>query len=302
MKSPTISASHPERRADFAPSATLHCATSLFLPSHPSRIMKTEAASNARTSRSILRRAARAIAMAALLVSGVSAHAQDTPDLKERLAACAVCHGDHGQGAKGAEYYPHLAGKPAGYLLQQMQGFRDGRRHYPQMIYLMQYMDDAYLSQIAEWYAAQPAHASRAMEGTLTLDAATEARARKLIYEGDAEKGLPACASCHGDALTGLEPGVPSLLSLPPDYIIAQIGGWVAGVRKSVEPDCMAQIARKLDPADTRLLANWLSHQSSSAGARPAAAGSRTLPMACGDLPHDPSTARTSGTQDEVTK
>lgn len=241
--------------------------------------------------------------IASLLFAGsTSVTAQETIDLKERLAACAVCHGDHGQGAKGAEYYPHLAGKPAGYLLQQMQGFRDGRRHYPQMIYLMQFMDDAYLTQIANWYAAQPAHAERAADGTQTLDPASEARARKFVFEGDPDKALPACASCHGESLTGLEPGVPSLLSLPPDYIIAQIGGWVAGVRKSVEPDCMAQIAHKLDPVDTRLLANWLSRQSSAAGASPATVGSRKLPMACGDLPHETTLDGAPAANTEVSK
>src|SRR5690606_1718212 len=44
------------------------------------------------------------------------------PDLREHLAACAICHGEHGEGAtEGGEYFPHLAGKPAGYLLAQMQ-------------------------------------------------------------------------------------------------------------------------------------------------------------------------------------
>lgn len=230
----------------------------------------------------------RAILASLLLIFCLDLAAQEPADLKERLAACAICHGDRGQGAVGAEYYPHLAGKPAGYLLSQMKGFRDGRRHYPQMIYLMQFMDDAYLADIAAWYAAQPAHSERGAAETLKLDEASEARVHKLIYEGEPEKGLPACARCHGDALTGTEPGVPSLLSLPPDYIIAQIGGWVAGVRKAEAPDCMAEIAKKLAPADTRLLATWLSGQSSAAGARPSPAGERILPMACGDLPYAP--------------
>lgn len=230
----------------------------------------------------------RATVGALLLALGMNVFAQTPADLGEKLAACAICHGDRGQGAKGAEYYPHLAGKPAGYLLSQMKGFRDGRRHYPQMIYLMQFMDDAYLTEIATWYAGQPAHSERGATATKKLDDATEARARKLIYEGDPAKGLPACAACHGDALTGMEPGVPSLISLPPDYIIAQIGGWVAGVRKSDSPDCMAEIAKKLDPTDTRLLATWLSGQSSADGARPSPAGEWQLSMACGDLPYTP--------------
>src|SRR5690606_12352 len=142
-------------------------------------------------------------------------------------------------GAVGAEYYPHLAGKPAGYLFEQMQSFRDGRRHYPRMVYLMQYMDDAYLGDIARWYASQPAHTQRAATTTSTLDAAGAARARQLVHEGDAAAGLPSCAACHGEQLTGMEPTIPALVGLPPDYIVAQIGGWRTGVRTAVEPDCM---------------------------------------------------------------
>ena len=72
-----------------------------------------------------------------LMAFSLPSHAMpplDDDAMIERLAACAACHGARGEGAPGAEYYPHLAGKPAGYLFAQMQGFRDGRRHYPQMV------------------------------------------------------------------------------------------------------------------------------------------------------------------------
>jgi cytochrome c553 len=239
------------------------------------------------------------VAIACLLIThaGNSMATRDI-DLRERLAACATCHGDRGQGAKGAEYYPHLAGKPAGYLLAQMQGFRDGRRHYPQMIYLMQFMDDAYLGEIAAWYAAQPAHAQRAEQTAAPLDATSEARARQLVFEGDPSIGLPACARCHGERLSGLEPGVPALLSLPPDYIIAQIGGWMTGARKSIAPDCMAEISHKLTPVDVRIVANWLSRQPTDSDTHPALANARALPMACGDLPHAPDNEAAHGMKD----
>ena len=57
----------------------------------------------------------------------------DDGTLEERLAACANCHGKHGEGVTGSQYYPHLAGKPAGYLFAQMQAYRDGRRTNAQM-------------------------------------------------------------------------------------------------------------------------------------------------------------------------
>ena len=213
-----------------------------------------------------------------------TAFARET-DLRERLAACATCHGDSGEGMVGTEYYPHLAGKPAGYLFAQMQAFRDGRRHYPQMIYLMQFLDDAYLHEIAAWYAAQPTRLADHERSSAPLDEVSEARARELVYDGDSTQGLPACARCHGEQLGGLEPGVPALTGLPTDYVIAQIGGWRTGARKAVAPDCMATIANRLSPQDARSVATWLSMQVPVTGSRPAARGSNALPMACGDLP-----------------
>jgi cytochrome c553 len=52
-------------------------------------------------------------------ISFCSAHAQSTeraPDtMAARVLACASCHGDKGQGTND-DYFPRLAGKPAGYL------------------------------------------------------------------------------------------------------------------------------------------------------------------------------------------
>jgi cytochrome c553 len=233
-----------------------------------------------------------ALAAAAGAVAQTAGTAQGagtaTPDLREHLAACAACHGEFGEGIdSGAEFYPHLAGKPAGYLLSQMQAFRDGRRHYPRMVYLMQYMDDRYLGEIAQWYAAQPAQTRRAHAGPSSLDAAAVRRAEQLVFHGDPGRDLPACATCHGDDLAGVEPGIPALVGLPPDYIVAQLGGWVMGARKGEAPDCMAQIARSIDPRDVRLLATWLSEQSAGPDARPGPAGSIDLPMPCGTQPQD---------------
>src|SRR6266436_9111704 len=68
-----------------------------------------------------------------------------------RLLACAACHGRQGEGAK-SDYFPRLAGKPAGYLMNQLVAFRDGRRRYPPMNYLLEYQSDSYLQKIAEYF------------------------------------------------------------------------------------------------------------------------------------------------------
>lgn len=206
-------------------------------------------------------------------------------DMPMRLAACNACHGSDGEGTTGNEYYPHLAGKPTGYLLSQLQAFRDGRRIYPQMNWLMRNMGDQYLAWIADYYARLPPRSSAVPVPMAPADAQ---RARQLVAHGDPRRGVPACASCHGDDLAGLEPGVPALLGLPPDYITAQLGAWRTGTRTATAPDCMAKIARALDPADFRRLGNWLASQGAGGSLAPAPAESFTLPRDCGDMRGDP--------------
>ena len=232
----------------------------------------------------IARRALRGRAAAALLAAGI-AHAQTDDDLGERLAACAACHGARGEGVSGAEYYPHLAGKPAGYLLDQLKHFRDGLRVNAQMTWLVQFMDDAYLDEIARFYAAQPPR-TRAADANATLDERMRERAEALVLHGDPARGVPACAACHGTELTGLEPGIPALVGLPADYLVAQFGNWRNGIRRASEPDCMGEIARNLAADDIRAVAVWLSRQSYADERRPAPAGAFVPPRACGTLPH----------------
>lgn len=67
------------------------------------------------------------------LERGRFSHAQQVqvPDtLAQRVLACAACHGKE-ERATIAGYFPRIAGKPAGYLYNQLINFLEGRRQYP---------------------------------------------------------------------------------------------------------------------------------------------------------------------------
>jgi cytochrome c553 len=230
---------------------------------------------------------ARWLALLALIFAlAPLARADGTDDFGERLAACAACHGKQGEGVQGAEYYPHLAGKPAGYLFEQLKGFREGRRVSTQMAWYVRFADDAFLQRIADYYAALPPRTRSADTGSAQLTAERRSVAQNLVEHGDPARGVPACSACHGTNLAGLEPGVPALLGLPVDYVIAQFGAWREGVRNGAPPDCMHDVAGKVGADDIRAIAVYLSQQSNVDGLRPAPAGSFVPPKACGSLPH----------------
>ncbi|MGH8856271.1 MAG: c-type cytochrome [Telluria sp.] len=225
-----------------------------------------------------------------LLATGApQAAPQAVPDtLAQRLQACATCHArlDARGNPVNDSYFPRLQGKPAGYLYNQLLNFREGRRQYPLMTYLVEHLPDPYLREIAAHFAAMPPtpHAASVPN---TPPQVLE-RGRQLVFNGDRARKLPACVACHGQRLTGVEPGIPGLLGLPRDYVNAQFGAWRNKDRRAHAPDCMADISARLTLEDVNAVSSWLAAQPVPSDPRPAAAIARPLPLACGSAPEQP--------------
>jgi cytochrome c553 len=202
--------------------------------------------------------------------------------IAQRTLACTACHGEQGRAGPDG-YYPRIAGKPAGYLYNQLLNFRDGRRHYGLMTRLLDPLSDAYLMEISQYFAQldlpyPPPQVASLPEAVLQ-------RGRTLALKGDAATKVPACVQCHGERLTGIQPNTPGLLGVSRDYLNAQLGAWRTGQRRAHAPDCMAQIARALQPEDVTAVAAWLAAQPVPANAHPEpapAAVAQKLPMECG--------------------
>ena len=225
------------------------------------------------------------IAAAAASSAAAAPPFEDT--LAQRTQACTVCHGKEGRAGPDG-YYPRIAGKPAGYLYNQLLNFRDGRRHYGLMTRLLDPLSDDYLQEIARYFAALDL--PYAAPARPALPPATLERGRVLATRGDPARQVPACMECHGRALTGVQPNTPGLLGLPRDYLNAQLGAWRSGQRKAHAPDCMAQIARQLDDADLGAVTGWLAAQPLPANTRPVTKLPQPPSVACGSaiLPAGP--------------
>ena len=220
-----------------------------------------------------------------LALSQLPAHAADRPavlpdTMEQRLLACASCHAKKDV---NDAYFPRISGKPAGYLLNQLHNFRDGRRQYPMMTYMVGHLPDAYLQEIAAYYANQ--HLPALPLQAQSLPPALLERGRQLVLHGDAARKIPACITCHGATLTGVAPHIPGLLGLPRDYLNAQFGAWRNGTRRAHAPDCMATIAGRLSIDDVGAISSYLVSQTVDAAARPATAIARPLPLPCGSAP-----------------
>jgi cytochrome c553 len=165
-----------------------------------------------------------AASLCMLAASRGNAQEERAPDtMAARVLACASCHGANGQGTND-DYFPRLAGKPSGYLFNQLVAFRDGRRKYPPMNYLLAFLPDPFLKEMADYFAAE--HSPFPQPATPIVSKEILARGELLATHGDPAKEIPACANCHGPSFTGQEPGIPGLLGLRTNYISAQLGAW----------------------------------------------------------------------------
>lgn len=204
----------------------------------------------------------------------------DTMD--ERIKACTICHGEEDREGRDA-YYPRIAGKPQGYLFNQLRNFRDGRRQYQPMAILLENMSDEYLQEIAQYFATlqlpfPPPEQIHMKPEEISL-------AESLVNTGIPERDVPACRDCHGDNLMGVSPYIPGLLGLSRAYISAQLGGWRnGGLVRSLTPDCMSEIAKQLLDDEAIAITKWLASQPVMGQQSPASALSSELVHRCSSI------------------
>lgn len=218
----------------------------------------------------------------ALLCGRAAAAAPPEDSIAQRAAACSTCHGEEGRASRDG-YYPRIAGKPAGYLYRQLLNFRSDVRHNLVMQQMLETLPEDYLRELAEYYASL--HPQVAAPPPAAADAGTLERGRILAQQGEPARKLPACTSCHGEGLLGVQPDLPGLLGLPRDYLAAQLGAWRAGTRRMVAPDCMEQVVKQLSDADIAAVTAWLSVQPVDPARGPEAAPRAERPLRCGAAP-----------------
>ncbi len=172
---------------------------------------------------------------------------------------------------------PRLAGKPAGYLLQQLEYFQSGQRRHAPMEYVVRQLSPTYLRKIAEYFSSQDV--PYRLQPVPAVSAENMRRGEQLVLHGDPEHAVPACASCHGDKLTGVQPMMPGLAGLSYDYISAQLVAWRQHVRGAEGPYCMAVVANRMRESDITAVSAWLASQALPADMHPLPALAQTAPL-----------------------
>lgn len=168
---------------------------------------------------------------------------------------CLECHSKTGDGrgySTGADgKFARLDGQQPAYIVKQIQDFRDGKRRHEFMQMMARGISDADLADITAYFAALPPMAS----GAATPDGA----ARQLYLHGDAARGLPACADCHGEGGKGIDGVAPVIGGQGKAYLAQQLQDWRSGARDNSAGGVMNQFASPLSDAEIEALARYVS-------------------------------------------
>jgi cytochrome c553 len=198
------------------------------------------------------------LATAALLACGLLAASamaqtmspQEVTVLRARHV-CVACHGDGGRSDN--PNVPSIAGQTREYLVAQLKDFRaqirvePGPRGY--MWGISALLDDDTIKGLADYYAGQKPPTGK--KG----DAALVQAGRTLYVDGAPDRGVRACASCHGDAAEGAKV-FPRLAGQHADYVVTQLKDFGTALRPHAL--VMRNEAQALTATEMRALAEYV--------------------------------------------
>lgn len=173
---------------------------------------------------------------------------------KAESERCLECHAEAGPGqglSHGSDgKLARLDGQDAAYLVKQVRDFRSGARRHEFMSMMARTIDDADLADIAAYFAALPKPDSTP---------AADPLAQRLVEQGDATRGVIACATCHGAGGAGGAAAGPVLKGQGKAYLAQQLHDWRAGLRANSPGSVMTLQAKALSDAEIESLARYLS-------------------------------------------
>lgn len=184
-----------------------------------------------------------------LIVATTAARAQDGGRLAAQL--CSACHGAHGNSQ--SPMFPRLNGQTHDYLVAQLKGFREhvrgesDARSY--MWAIASQLDDTTVASLADYFSTQTPTAPSESDPVLA------AQGKTLFENGDPQKGVPACASCHGERGQG-NGQFPRIAGQHGDYLLRQIDVFRNGTRAN--SPVMAAVAHTLDKEQANAVVAYL--------------------------------------------
>jgi cytochrome c553 len=202
--------------------------------------------------------------LAASFSTFASEEAKSKVDLKKAKtiaeSVCIACHGADGNSPAPAN--PNLAGQIPEYLAKQLSNFKPAGdkpalRNSPVMAAMAAMVSDDDIKGLSIYFSQQKLKPATAKDQKLV------AEGQKIWRMGDFDKGVPACAGCHGVAGAGLPAQYPSLAGQYAEYTEDQLKKFRLDERANDADKVMRTIAAKLSDRQIKAVAEY------AAGLRP---------------------------------
>jgi cytochrome c553 len=173
---------------------------------------------------------------------------------------CTACHGDGGVSVQ--MLFPTLAGMDAAVIYKQLDDYRSGKRVSEVMGAMAQALSAQDSADVAAYFAAQP-KGLPALNGYRIPKSGRSLResdpAKRMVYAGDPQRGIPPCSACHGPG--GFKLGAPALQGQHAAYIERQLGEFAQGTRQNDIFEQMRAIAKQLTPEEMHALGTFYGAQ-----------------------------------------
>lgn len=196
--------------------------------------------------------------MGAFAANNAIAFDGDATAGKAKAATCVACHGVDGN--KPLPNHPKIAGQHAEYIYKQLKEFKLGMtsggkegRMDPSMSAMAMPLSDQDMKDVAAYFSSMNMTPGTTPEDVVELGS-------KLYKAGDAERGIPACAACHGPRGNGTSlSGFPKVSFQNADYIKLQLEKFRDESRNNDLNGMMRDIAKKMTDKDIEVLSKYIS-------------------------------------------
>jgi cytochrome c553 len=167
-----------------------------------------------------------------------------------KSATCGACHGMDGNSL--SPEWPNLAGQHAAYIESQLKAFKSGERQNDLMSPMAMILSDEDMADLSAYFAAQKARGGETEPSKLALG-------QRVFRAGNVEKGLIACAGCHGPSGRGNPlAGYASIQGQHATYVANQLRAYKSGARGTDPNQMMRNVAALLSEEEIEAVASYV--------------------------------------------
>lgn len=196
----------------------------------------------------------------ALGIAAAASAADPAPDLAkaQQIATtlCAACHGADGNSTAPAN--PKLAGQIPEYTAKQLRNFKapdssPEQRKNAIMTGIAATLSDADMHSLGNFFGGQKLVPEKAIGDKNSINLG-----QQIWRAGDASKGLPACAGCHGPSGSGIPAQYPRLSGQYAAYTEAQLKAFRLAERANDPNRMMRLVAVKMTDSEIKAVADYI--------------------------------------------